>query len=69
MSKNTKKAVGRARITFTDAQQKSICKRYKDNESSISLSEEYGVSSNVILRVLRDNKIKIRGPGRYANAS
>jgi hypothetical protein len=61
-------------LEFTAAQQRSIVSRYqgskrKSPESSISIARDFETSSNTILRVLRENKVKIRKVGRYATAS
>lgn len=51
--------------TFTDAQEKRIVTAYKGGKSSIQIAERQGVSTNVILRTLRSNRVKIRPRGRY----
>jgi predicted transcriptional regulator len=52
---------------FTKRQKDSIARRYKAGESSISIAEDYGVTSVTIRRLLRANGVRIKGRGRYKN--
>lgn len=53
-----------ARITFTAAQEKSICNRYTKGATLAELAEHYGCSNGTILRVLETNDVEIRPRGR-----
>ncbi len=57
------------RKEFTSNQRRSIVARYKRGESSISIGADYGCSSNVILRLLRAEGVRVKKPGRYATAA
>jgi hypothetical protein len=58
------------KIEFTKTQEKTIVKRYKKHQSARLIAASYfGVSTNVILRVLRRNRVKIRPRGRYKSKS
>lgn len=43
-----------------------VIRSYKAGASANDLAAEYGVSIPVIYRVLRNAKVKMRGPGRVA---
>ena len=47
----------------------SIKRRYKSGESAAKIADFYGVSEGVILRILRANKVKVKGRGRYPVAA
>lgn len=54
------------RHEFNSNQRRSIVARYKKGESSISIAADYDCSSNVILRLLREEGVRVKRPGRYA---
>jgi len=51
-------------LTITSNQTRSIVARYKKGETIRDLSETFGISNSSVLRILRDNKVKIRPRGR-----
>lgn len=57
------------RQAFTSNQRRSIVSRYRKGESSSNIAADYGVSGNVILRLLRAEGVKIKHRGRYALAA
>jgi len=52
-------------IPFSKAQRKQIVRRYEKFMSATRIGEAFNVSAAVILRVLREEDIEIRGRGRY----
>jgi len=50
---------------LTVTQINSIIRRYKNGESSIKIAEHYGVCSSTIVRLLRQQGVKIKSRGRY----
>ena len=57
------------RIEFTSNQIRSIVSAYKRGESSIKIAERLKVTSPTIIRVLRENKVRVKGRGRYEVAA
>lgn len=57
------------KIEFTANQTRSIVAAYKRGESSIVIAERFKVTSPTIIRVLRENKVKVKGRGRYEVAA
>ena len=45
---------------LTDQQKIEIVQKYKDGQSSVKLSKEYGISKQSILSILKNREVKIR---------
>ncbi len=55
-------------LTITSNQTRSIVSRYKKGETVRDLATSFEISNTSVLRILRENKVKIRPRGRRPNA-
>lgn len=51
-------------LTITSNQTRSIVARYKKGETIREIADLFEISNSTVLRILRDNKVKIRPRGR-----
>lgn len=58
--------MGRAKTKVSPNDTRSIVSKYKKGAGLVTLSEVFEISTTVITRILREQKVKIRGRGRPA---
>ena len=60
--------MSRPQTVVSSNQQRSIIAKYRKGDGLVVLSELFKFSTGVIRRVLKDNRVAIRGRGRPATA-
>ncbi len=54
-------------LTITNNQTRSITAGYKNGATIRELADKFEISNSSVLRILRENKVKIRPRGRRPN--
>ena len=60
--KATGMPLGRPKIVFTIEQTAALVRRYETGEAMLALGLDYGISTRVVARILRENGARVRLP-------